>query len=113
PDDGARPALSRAHPRNWSRARNEGRHDGVDVVSRAAAMRVGRARGEPMLRMQSFVAVTCMTLALGVPGDALAQPKRYTLESSEGLTLHNVAGTPATLGGRKGLKLTLAPSATG
>jgi hypothetical protein len=40
-----------------------------------------------------------------------AQPKQYTLESSSGLTLHNVSAAPATLDGRKGLRLTISDDA--
>jgi hypothetical protein len=42
-----------------------------------------------------------------VPGTAMAQPKHYALESPGGLGLHNLAAEPATLQGRKGLRLTL------
>ena len=51
-------------------------------------------------------------LALLLPGGASAQaPKSYPLESATGLQLHNVAAEPATLHGKKGLRLTLAPGA--
>jgi 3-keto-disaccharide hydrolase len=42
-------------------------------------------------------------------GSASAQaPKSYPLESAAGLRLHNVTAEPATLDGKKGLRLTLA-----
>ena len=42
-------------------------------------------------------------------GSAAAQaPKSYPLDSAAGLRLHNVAAEPATLDGKKGLRLTLA-----
>jgi len=42
-------------------------------------------------------------------GSARAQaPKSYPLESAAGLRLHNVTAEPATLDGKKGLRLTLA-----
>ena len=50
-------------------------------------------------------------VALLLPGMAAAQPRHYALESADGLRLQNVAAVPATLGGRKGLRLTLEPGA--
>lgn len=41
------------------------------------------------------------------PRPAMAQARHYALESLEGLALHNVAAEPATLQGKKGLRLTL------
>jgi hypothetical protein len=52
-------------------------------------------------------------LALVLPGRALAQTRNHALESADGLKLHNVTAAPATLQGKKGLKLTLAGSASG
>jgi hypothetical protein len=49
--------------------------------------------------------------ALLLPGMAAAQPKHHALESADGLRLQNVAAVPATLDGRKGLRLTLEPGA--
>jgi hypothetical protein len=43
---------------------------------------------------------------------ATAQAQRYPLESSAGLRLHNVVAEPATLQGKRGLRLTLAPGVT-
>jgi hypothetical protein len=54
---------------------------------------------------------TLMLLAL-LPELASAQAKQYPLESSAGLRLHNVVAEPATLQGKKGLRLTLAPGIT-
>jgi len=46
-------------------------------------------------------------------GSARAQaPKGYPLESAAGLRLHNVTAEPATLDGKKGLRLTLAAGAS-
>ncbi len=42
-----------------------------------------------------------------LPGAASAQAKRYTLESTEGLRLHNVTAQPAILQGKKGLRATI------
>lgn len=51
-------------------------------------------------------------LALLLPGGAFAQaPRSYPLESAIGLQLQNVTAEPATLDGKKGLRLTLAPGA--
>ena len=55
--------------------------------------------------------VSCAVgLVLGLlAGSASAQtPKSYPLESAAGLRLHNVAAEPATLDGKKGVRLTLA-----
>jgi hypothetical protein len=46
-----------------------------------------------------------------LPWTAMAQPRHYALESLDGLGLHNVAAEPATLQGRKGLRLTLSEEA--
>jgi hypothetical protein len=66
-----------------------------------------------MQRTRSAVAVVSFGLALAVPSDGLAQSRSYALESADGLKLHNVVAAPATLAGRKGLRLTLAGTATG
>jgi len=50
-------------------------------------------------------------IALSWPSLAAAQAGHYPLETSQGLRLVNVAGAPATVQGRKGLKLTLSPEA--
>jgi hypothetical protein len=49
------------------------------------------------------LAITLMFL----PGDALAQAKHYPLESTTGLRLVNAVAEPATLDGKKGLRVTL------
>jgi hypothetical protein len=51
------------------------------------------------------------TVALLIPGPAAGQAKQFALESAQGLRLHNVAAEPATLEGKKGLRVTLAPQA--
>jgi hypothetical protein len=56
--------------------------------------------------------VPAAALALMLPAAAFAQAqKSHPLEASTGLQLHNVAAEPATLHGKKGLRLTLAPGA--
>jgi hypothetical protein len=50
-------------------------------------------------------------LALLAPGAVPAQERTYGLESADGLRLHNVSAEPATLQGKKGLKLTLSAEA--
>jgi hypothetical protein len=50
-------------------------------------------------------------VVLSLPAGAAAQPKPYPLESAQGLRLINVTAEPATLQGRKGLKLTLSDDA--
>ena len=51
----------------------------------------------------------CAAVALAFICPALpsAQAKTYALESAQGLRLHNVAAEPATLQGKKGVKVTL------
>ena len=57
--------------------------------------------------------VAAAGLALLLQGGASAQaPKSYSLEAATGLQLHNVTAEPATLAGKKGLRLTLAPAAS-
>jgi hypothetical protein len=46
-----------------------------------------------------------------LPELAHAQARRFALEGTDGLRLHNVAAVPATLQGRKGLRVTIAPDA--
>jgi hypothetical protein len=65
-----------------------------------------------MQRIGSAVVVS-LGLALSLPGGLGAQQRSYALESAEGLKLHNVEAAPATLAGKKGLRLTLGPSAAG
>jgi hypothetical protein len=60
--------------------------------------------GVPLLA--SLALAACL-----VPAIAARESKRFPLESADGLVLHNVTAEPATLQGRKGLRLTLAPDA--
>lgn len=53
--------------------------------------------------------ILIVTAVLLWPHGAAGQAKRYSLESVDGLTLHNVAVEPVTHQGRKGLRVTLAP----
>lgn len=62
-----------------------------------------------MTRSTLFVLATAVTLLL--PRGASAQAKRYPLESTDGLRLHNVAAEPATLQGTKGLRVTMSEEA--
>jgi hypothetical protein len=48
---------------------------------------------------------------LAVPAPARAQPARHALESLDGLRMHNVKAEPATLAGKKGLRVTIADDA--
>jgi hypothetical protein len=53
---------------------------------------------------------SALVLVLLARDSASAQtPQSYPLESAAGLRLHNVTAEPATLDGKKGLRLTLAP----
>jgi hypothetical protein len=55
-----------------------------------------------------IVVVLTATVVLLRPEAAAAQQHTYPLDSSAGLTLHNVDAQPVTLQGKKGLRLTLA-----
>jgi hypothetical protein len=48
-----------------------------------------------------------------IPDVGSAQAKRYALESTQGLRLHNVVAKPATLHGKRGVQVAAAPSAVG
>ena len=58
-----------------------------------------------MTRLAPVVLIT--SAALLRPAASDAQIKQYPLESAGGLRLHNVVAAPATLDGKKGLRLTL------
>lgn len=60
-----------------------------------------------MTRTRPFLGLA-PALILLLPGAASGQSKTYPLESVESLRLDNVAAEPATLEGKKGLRLTLA-----
>jgi hypothetical protein len=60
----------------------------------------------------STLLILTASAVLLLPLTAVAQPKRYALESLDGLGLHNVAAEPATLQGKKGLRLTLSGEAS-
>ncbi len=74
------------------------------------------AEPQPALRPVMDRVRTVVSLAAGLfvllPAGAAAQAKSYALESLEGLKLHNVVAEPATLQGKKGLRLTLAKGAS-
>ncbi len=70
------------------------------------------------LRFAGFVTKsTLLTLtasaALLLPGTAMAQAKHYPLGSTAGLRLLNVSAEPATLQGKKGLRVTMSEEAMG
>jgi hypothetical protein len=51
-------------------------------------------------------------VALAVSGSDARQAKHYPLESADGLALHNVTAEPATLQGKKGLRVTMSEEAS-
>src|SRR5881628_2273817 len=62
--------------------------------------------------MTRFVAaVLAGALGAFVPDSAVAQAKRYPLESLDHLRLHNVIAEPATFQGKRGLRITATPEA--
>ena len=58
----------------------------------------------------TLLVLTTIAMLL-LPGAASAQAKRYSLESLEGLRLHNVTAEPAMLQGKKGLKAAISEEA--
>ncbi|MGH9162508.1 MAG: hypothetical protein ACRD2X_21285 [Vicinamibacteraceae bacterium] len=58
------------------------------------------------LNRSTLFALTA-TATLLLPSGALAQARHYPLESVDGLHLHNVTAEPATLQGKKGLRVTI------
>jgi hypothetical protein len=65
------------------------------------------------MRRTLVLSLLAAGLALLLPDGASAQaPRSYPLESATGLQLHNVTAEPATLDGKKGLRLALAPAAS-
>jgi hypothetical protein len=66
-------------------------------------------RSEAMtgIRVSSALSLAFVLLARG--GVSAQTPQSYPLESATGLRLHNVTAEPATLDGKKGLRLTVAP----
>src|ERR671914_464025 len=61
-----------------------------------------RAGSRNAFRMSSFAAIGVLLLATSLP----AQAKRYALDSTAGLRLHNVVAEPAVLQGKKGVRMT-------
>ena len=57
--------------------------------------------------------VACaLAVTLSGAGSAWSQPAHLPLESAAGVRVHNVIAEPATLQGRKGLRVTVSPDAT-
>jgi hypothetical protein len=69
-----------------------------------------RPRFAGFLTGSTLLALTASAVLL-VPWTATAQPRHYALESPDGLGLLNVTAEPATLHGKKGLRLTLSEEA--
>ena len=61
--------------------------------------------------LQCTLLSVAISLGLLAQGTAARQPKEYPLESTAGLRLHNVAAQPATLQGKKGLRITMSEEA--
>jgi hypothetical protein len=55
--------------------------------------------------MIRFAAIALGVLIVSLPGTGSAQAKHYPLESPEGLRLHNVSAMPASLRGKKGVRV--------
>ena len=54
--------------------------------------------------------LACVTAAVPLPA-AIRQGRQFPLVSADGLRLHNVSAEPATLQGKKGVRLTISPDA--
>jgi hypothetical protein len=61
--------------------------------------------------MNRFPLLAVTNAALVLASAASAQAKQYSLESTAGLRLHNVTAVPATLDGKKGLRITISEEA--
>ena len=62
--------------------------------------------------MQAFIRVlTSIAIVVLAVGRGSSQGKQYPLQSTDGLTLHNVTAEPVTLQGRNGLRLTMSEAA--
>ena len=57
------------------------------------------------------ILVLAASAALTLPATSAGQAKRYLLESTSGLRLHNVVAEPAVLHGKKGLRVTMSAEA--
>jgi len=64
-----------------------------------------------MNMMRSTVLALAAAAAVVVPAAASAQSRTYALESVQGLRLHDVTAEPATLAGKKGLRLRISDEA--
>jgi hypothetical protein len=73
-------------------------------------MRRHHTRHLPSAIRSALLAV--VSAALMVPGTAARQAKHFSLESTDGLRLHNVAAEPATLQGKKGLRIAISEEAS-
>ena len=60
-----------------------------------------------MRRPQSTLLASAILATLALAGPSSAQERQYPLESADRLRLHNVSAQPATLAGKKGLRVTL------
>ena len=62
-----------------------------------------------MKKLSKALFTVAILLLIAVP--AATQVRQYPLDSADGLVLHNVAAAPATLDGKKGLRLTMSDEA--
>jgi hypothetical protein len=62
-----------------------------------------------MIRRSLFVLIA--SAAITLPAQSAAQTRRYSLESTSGLRLHNVTAEPAMLEGKKGLRVSTSEEA--
>jgi hypothetical protein len=60
-----------------------------------------------MRRLQSTLLALAVLATLASARSGSAQERQYPLEATDGVRLHNVAAQPATLTGKKGLRVTL------
>jgi hypothetical protein len=74
---------------------------------------MGRVRMHPATSaIGSALLAVAASVVLIVPGTATPAAKHYALESTDGLRPHNVVAEPATLQGKRGLRVTISEEAT-
>jgi hypothetical protein len=72
---------------------------------------LGNRRDYLMRTQTRRLLIVTVFASFAVPSAASAQIKRYALQSAEGLRLHNVTATSATLNGKKGVRIEVSQDA--
>jgi hypothetical protein len=77
------------------------------VEPAGAARRTGSARDLTRTTVQVLASLAALASVVAAAG----QPRHFSLESTAGLRLHNVAAEPAELKGRRGIRVTISEAA--